>query len=1215
MLVKLSTTLTLLFFYLAGFCQSVSIASPDEVCLNEVVSLQANTSGGVSSYSWNLGDNTTSTQKNPSHSYKIVGAKTVTLEVSFNDGTKLTDTKTITVHDLPKADFDLVNSSFCFNSQDVCLNDKSTMGSTTTGYATRLVLWGDGAQSISNSPASNIRTCYSSYPKPSNVPYRIAVEVKNDKGCEDKWGKDISILGDYVPRFKYRRKAATCDEQEVCFTNDSSTQNSNISSFEWDFGDGTAGNSTTWKALCHKYTVNGIYRATLRVTLKNGCVSTYSRVFSIKTYDFEVNPTLFDSVQCYPKGFTASHSPVPGATYSWQLFSKDTVFLSNLGFGMVQELQVPCPGDYLVKLAIRVGECSKQSRFFSIKSRGVFADFIILNRDQCPDVDTVYAVNTSKWHPEADVTYEWSFSDTTSPQNCVGWETNCNYDDDLNSRHLYGGFGCFEIKLIATDKVSGCVSELTDTASVVNPVDLFYIHELNRPCYGSKIEYGVSFTANNVCNGRFSICLDSLADDKTFSPLSGTIYSDVADSNGWVTVGLASEFGDEKVYTAPDTAAYYLDPSNRCLDTVWFHHWFQLHPEPVPEFSLSSDTTCLPITYQIDYTGDESERLIYYSHRWSEDLDWIYDTTSGKDLKSLTHTFYKEGLNTIEVVIEDTFGCYSNVLYKQSLGFQNEFVSISIICAGMEIQFIDNIKYFFDTTSWWRDTSNLEQISWDFDDGRGFVTKGSLPSYKFNKTGIYQVRMASVDKSGCADTAYGTVNVGNVIANMEDNSEDYLCDQIIQFFDSSYFSFQNSGDRIKSYYWDFGDNTKESYLKNPFHYYSKNGSFIVTLAVETDAGCKDTAQIPIYLKGPEPYFDILFDTVGCVPFTAEFKSNSKLVSSYNWYMGDDQNTLISSSNDTSFSFTYNKPGTYYIRLEGSDSFFNALAGNTYTCSAVFPDTASGDTLQRVVVLPIPQADFRFVEPVCVGQEVVFTPMSDSIYKSHRWRIRDGYAVTNGDYNFTFEKTGTYNIEYTPTYEPEGPYQRACFDTASYTVDVREVRAAFSARSEGICNDYIFTDSSLNATSYLWDFGQLSSGKKNTSVSKDTRHSYKQGNGTFTVSLIVQDEYGCFDTAFLDIESEFYKELNLYNVFTPNGDGFNDDFRMEVVNQSYFRLDIFNRYGELVFRTNDPNESWNGKLNNQENELPASTYFYIVDYQFNCDNKRRKAEGIVELIRP
>lgn len=96
-------------------------------------------------------------------------------------------------------------------------------------------------------------------------------------------------------------------------------------------------------------------------------------------------------------------------------------------------------------------------------------------------------------------------------------------------------------------------------------------------------------------------------------------------------------------------------------------------------------------------------------------------------------------------------------------------------------------------------------------------------------------------------------------------------------------------------------------------------------------------------------------------------------------------------------------------------------------------------------------------------------------------------------------------------------------------------------------------------------------------------------------------------------------LNLPNVFTPNGDEINDLFtpiRDSIDFVDKVQISIYNRYGKLVFQTNDPLINWNGKENNNGGDLPVGTYFYTIEYsEIRLKGLKPKAKtGFVEIIR-
>jgi gliding motility-associated-like protein len=1194
-----------------SWAQTVSIKSNSEVCMNELLIFQSVVTGAPTSYTWNFGDGSSSTQSNPSHTFANYGQVTVTLTVSFSGSASVSATKIILVNDLPKADFSLDNSGFCSNDINVCITDNSTMGATTSGYASREILWGEGSRDISSSPSKGQRICFKNYPTGSSSPYTIIVEVVNDKGCENKWQKDITILQGFQPSFSFKSLSNNCDEEIICITNDSVFSASEIQNFVWKFGDGTT-NSTDWSKVCHPYTASGKYSIKLTVTLKNGCKETFTRSVTVKLIAFEIDPRIIDSVSCFPTLFRAYHQAIAGATYSWVLYSKDTTFISSAGSQAVQSIEVPCPDDYLLRVVITLGGCTKTSRWIKLVSNGVFAMFRPLNWNQCESKDTVYFLNQSKYHPKAVPSFSWFFDDSLA-SNCLGYKQNCNKDTTEHTRHFYVDTGCMNPSLMVKDLVSGCVSRYDSVVKIRTSYKDFQM-KMMTPCLGNKPEYGVQLNIED-CEPEIRICTDSLANPKLFSPLntSRLVYGKVTDKDGWVTVGFATRAGDSKVYRSINLNDYYINQARVCRDTVWKHNWFQLHPEPRIGFKYTKDSFCLPSTVTVQYTDSQETKMDFFKYIWNimDTFTKVYITDS---IPSISHTFTEAGKYSSFLVLQDTFGCYNYFSFTENFGYENQITSDTQVCRNSEVTHSQYVQYFNDSYPWWQDTTNREKLMWDFGDGGGFSARGPDPKHTYSASGTYIVRMASNDRNGCVDTAYSMIQVAGISAAIKKDTGDYLCDQIIQFFDSSYFDLATA-DKVNSYSWDFGDFTTISLLKDPFHYYSSNGHFTLALSVKSDYGCVDTASIPIYIKGPEPYFDIISDTVGCVPFTASFSSSSNNISALLWRMGDANGNTIFSTQDTSFSFTYDKPGTYYIYLEGSDSFYNKASNNKYTCSAIFPDVNSKNApVRRIIVLPIPKVDFSFSEPLCAGKEVKFTNESDTIYTIYNWEEDGVILASSENFKFTFSEPGMYTVSLHPTYIPSGPYQRACFDTVSKSIQIYDVTANFDWELRGICNEFFFSDSSTNAASYFWNFDHPKSENKNTSVMANPSHFYGTDAGDYNVCLTVSNEFGCQDVVCKEVTATYMAELKSYNVFTPNDDGYNDVFILDVDNVSKYDLKIYDRWGECVFESIDPKTGWSGKRQNTLDLLPSSSYFYMLRYTFNCEKTEREIEGIVDLLR-
>jgi hypothetical protein len=116
----------------------------------------------------------------------------------------------------------------------------------------------------------------------------------------------------------------------------------------------------------------------------------------------------------------------------------------------------------------------------------------------------------------------------------------------------------------------------------------------------------------------------------------------------------------------------------------------------------------------------------------------------------------------------------------------------------------------------------------------------------------------------------------------------------------------------------------------------------------------------------------------------------------------------------------------------------------------------------------------------------------------------------------------------------------------------------------------FLDRSFGATSWSWDFG----GPGLTSTDQNPFFTYPEP-GDYVVMLAIEDPLGCRDTTYRSITVD--QEFNLYipNAFSPNGDGFNEVFLAQGTGIKEFRLRIFDRWGELLFETNDILQAWDG----------------------------------------
>jgi gliding motility-associated-like protein len=129
----------------------------------------------------------------------------------------------------------------------------------------------------------------------------------------------------------------------------------------------------------------------------------------------------------------------------------------------------------------------------------------------------------------------------------------------------------------------------------------------------------------------------------------------------------------------------------------------------------------------------------------------------------------------------------------------------------------------------------------------------------------------------------------------------------------------------------------------------------------------------------------------------------------------------------------------------------------------------------------------------------------------------------------------------------------------------------------------FIDNSFGAVSWSWDFGVPGL----TSTGQNPYFTYPEP-GEYLVMLAIQDTLGCRDTTYRTIIVQ--QEFNLYipNAFSPDGDGINEVFRAEGTGVREFTLRVYDRWGELLFETDDMGRSWDGTYNG----APAQPGVYV-----------------------
>ncbi len=192
------------------------------------------------------------------------------------------------------------------------------------------------------------------------------------------------------------------------------------------------------------------------------------------------------------------------------------------------------------------------------------------------------------------------------------------------------------------------------------------------------------------------------------------------------------------------------------------------------------------------------------------------------------------------------------------------------------------------------------------------------------------------------------------------------------------------------------------------------------------------------------------------------------------------------------------------------------------------------------------------------------------------------------------------------------------DTSVYVGQPPGPLARFSAepwRQSTFTPNFSFNNLSENYVSSYWLFDYPDG--SDFSRKQDPTYTYEDPEvGDYMVILVVTDDNGCPDTTFHQVG--IFEDTWVYipNSFTPNGDGVNDIFKPVVRNivVDDYKFQVFNRWGQSVFETSDPDKGWNGSISGGDYFGEAGNYAYRIHVRDQETGEAREWNGVVLMVR-
>lgn len=420
------------------------------------------------------------------------------------------------------------------------------------------------------------------------------------------------------------------------------------------------------------------------------------------------------------------------------------------------------------------------------------------------------------------------------------------------------------------------------------------------------------------------------------------------------------------------------------------------------------------------------------------------------------------------------------------------------------------------------------------------------------QTGNYTVSGTSIH--GCTDTSV-VVNIAFRFTHSDFNfaiNKGCSSDKVV---------FTNTGDN-GSYIWNFGDGSPLDTTQNPVHIYNQQGIYTVRLKTTSSVGCVDSTIKIVNTNHPlQALFSLAPDSVCQTAMTPVVFSDASIgnIQQWEWNFGDGAFSTVQNP-----THAYTLAGVHTIQLIITD---DVPCRDTIT-HTVYVDSAYNFTVK---------ADRT---SICVGEEINFNIGNYVSNIKGIWSFGDGnsWVVDGSSTMHSYDRAGLYFPKLTVNFP--------------------------------ICQSVVYNSDSILVHDFpKVDLGPDSSLCLNGSAiilqnqnANDPNATYKWSTGDTTYSLKVVHE-GIYTLAVttgtcttkeqVTIVKDCYTDIP--NAFTPNGDGENDYFYpRQLMSKGVigFKMTIFNRWGQVVFKTDNPNgRGWDGKFN--EKDQPSGVYVYQI----------------------
>lgn len=852
-----------------------------------------------------------------------------------------------------------------------------------------------------------------------------------------------------VANFSYN--LPNCHNDSIQFTDLSNTVYGYITTWIWNFGDGSPIDTVFFPDdpnLSHVFPNPGTFNVTLTITNSEGCSNSTQIAVTvmpspIANFYYNTSGLCEDQVIQFTD---ASFANGAGNIVAWSWdFGDPTSGINNNSNLEDPTHTYNTQGTYTVILTItNFNNCTDTMTKQVVIHEHPPVDFTWTNA--CLNDLVFFNPDTTATNMGAISTWWWNFGD--------GGTSNFQ-----NAAHAYIAPGTYTVTLTVTDTL-GCDSTVFHNI-IIHNLPVAHFDPGSNNCAGAEVQFS---DLSSTSWGYIWRWVWDYGD--------GTIDTVLFPNNQNLT----------HTYSLPGTFNVTLTifASDSC--TAFETQAVTIYPNPIANFYYITACEGSPVQFNDLSQSNGGGSIVLWNWNFGDPLSGIANNAT---IQNPTHIFTGPGTFPVTLIVETSNGCRDTV------------IDSVLVNAKPAVNFTSqnncqNNQVFFMADTALMNVGAIATYAWQFGDGQN--GSGQNPVHIYINYGTYMVTLTVTDTAGCTNVITKPVTILQEPISNFTFTQPACKDSEVSF---TSMASAPTGYIVK-WVWNFGDGNSATINfpndPNVSHTYNNYGSFVVVLTITTNDSCTATFSQPVTVS-PNPLANFSFDS-HCqgqqVQFNDLSQAGSGGVSSWLWNFGDPGSGTGNSSALQNPTHIYNAAGTYTVTL---------LVTNTGGCT---------DTIAKpVVIYTLPAVDFT-IEPGCVNDSTHFISSTFVNPTATRiWDFGDGFTSTDEDPYHIYTSSGSFNVVLTIT-DTAG-----CENSIMHVAMVTLPPTAFFTASTQTCAnlpvsfDDVSTTPSGTIVTWFWEFGDGNDTLISAPANPDITHIYSTA-GTFTVNLTISSSLGCED---------------------------------------------------------------------------------------------------------